>query len=119
VRRVLVLDDEDVVRQVIVEILLRAGYEVEGVDGPEAALERLEVDSFDCVVTDLIMPGLSGLEVLRRVKEHDPELPVVVVTGQGTDENLARAVDLGAAAVVVKPFTHAELREAVATALEG
>jgi CheY-like chemotaxis protein len=118
VKRVLVLDDEEVVRQLIAEILIRAGYAVEAVDVAAAALERLAAEPFDCVVTDLVMPGLSGLELLRRVREHDDRLPVVVVTGQGTDENLARAVELGATAVIVKPFTHAELRSAVASAVE-
>jgi len=116
--RVLVLDDEEVVRQLIAEILVRAGYVVEAVGEAAAALARLAAEQFDCVVTDLVMPGLSGLELLRRVREHDHGLPVVVVTGQGTDENLARAVELGATAVIVKPFTHAELRAAVAAALD-
>jgi len=118
VKRVLVLDDEEVVRKLIAEILVRAGYVVEAVDVEAAALERLAAEPFDCVVTDLVMPGLSGLELLRRVREHDDGLPVVVVTGQGTDENLARAIELGATAVIVKPFTHAELRAAVASAVE-
>jgi DNA-binding NtrC family response regulator len=114
---VLVLDDEDVVRELMVEILVRAGYEVRAEAAPEHALELVENREIDLVVTDLVMPSLSGLDVLERIKEARPELPVVVVTGVGTDENLARAEMLGAASVIIKPFTHAQLRDAVAAAL--
>lgn len=118
-KRVLVLDDEFVVRQLMVEILERAGYAVEAAARPLRALERLAQGAFDVLVTDLVMPELSGLDVLQRVREAAPGLPVVLVTGQGTDENLARAVELGAAAVLEKPFSHAQLREAVASVLAG
>jgi len=117
-KRVLVLDDEKIVRELIVEILERASYRVVAADEPGLALELLASDSFDLLVTDLVMPGLSGLAVLERAKALRPELPVVVVTGAGTDQNLATAVELGAAAAITKPFTHAELRDAVAAALE-
>jgi two-component system response regulator AtoC len=116
-KRVLVLDDERIVRELICEILARAGYHVVSAEKPEAALALVEADAFDLLVTDVVMPGLSGLDVLERVKAVRPELPVVVVTGAGTDQNLATAVERGAAAAITKPFTHAELREAVATAL--
>jgi two-component system response regulator AtoC len=118
-KRVLVLDDEFVVRQLMVEILERAGYAVEAAARPLGALEQVARGSFDVLVTDLVMPELSGLDVLRRVKEQAPGLPVVLVTGQGTEENLARAKELGAAAVLEKPFSHAQLRDAVASVLEG
>jgi CheY-like chemotaxis protein len=118
-KRVLVLDDERIVRELIVEILERAGYAVVSAEDAEAALQLVEANAFDLLVPDIVMPGLSGLEVLERVKSLRPELPVVVVTGAGTDQNLATAVERGAAAAITKPFTHAELREAVAAALEA
>ncbi len=117
--RVLVVDDEEVVRELIVEILERAGHDVAQAAVPAEALSLVEQDVFDVVVTDMVMPGLTGLEVLERMKVVRPSLPVVLVTGQGTQDNVDRAVELGAAVVILKPFTHAELREAVATALRS
>jgi DNA-binding NtrC family response regulator len=118
-KRVLVLDDERIVRELIVEILRRSGYEVVPAEDPEVALDLVATDAFDLLVTDVVMPGLSGLDVLERVRSLRPELPVVVVTGAGTYQTLATAVERGAAATITKPFTHAELREAVACALGG
>lgn len=116
-KRILVLDDERIVRELIVEILQRTGYQVVQAEDPEAALRLVRVDTFDLLVTDIVMPGLSGLEVLEQVRSSCPGLPVIVVTGAGTHQTLATAVERGAAATITKPFTHAELREAVANAL--
>jgi CheY-like chemotaxis protein len=116
-RRLLVVDDERVVRELMVEVLERAGYSVVACDRPDAALE-LAVDSFDLLVTDLVMPGLSGLELLERVRALRPGLPVIVATGARTDHDLTTAVELGATAALTKPFTHAQLRDAVTAALE-
>ena len=115
--RVLVLDDEQIVRDLIAEILERAGHEVERAALPLEALSLVEERAFDLFVTDMVMPELSGLEVLERVKRARPDLPVLLVTGQGTHDNVRLASELGAAAVILKPFSHAELRDAVATAL--
>ncbi len=118
-KRILVIDDEQVIRNLIVEILENAGYEVVGADTPELALEVLEArDDFSLVVSDIVMPGLSGLDLLEGVRMRRPSLPVVLVTGAGTYENLSRALTRGAAGLVTKPFTHGELQAAVADAIE-
>jgi len=116
--RILVIDDEEVIRMLVVEILESAGYEVVDADSAEEALGLLDHDEFDLVVSDVIMPGLSGLELLEAVREHRASLPVVLVTGAGTYETLSQALTRGAAGLVTKPFAHAELQEAVADALE-
>jgi CheY-like chemotaxis protein len=117
-RRLLVVDDERVVRELMVEVLERAGHSVVACDRPDAALELLAVDSFDLLLTDLAMPSLSGLELLERVRALRPGLPVIVATGAGTDHDLTTAVERGATAALTKPFTHAQLRDAVTAALE-
>ena len=115
---ILVVDDEQAVRELTVEILRQGGHRPHGVESVRAALELLEQKPFDLVVSDVAMPELTGFELLREVREHRPELPVVLMTGGSDDhERISRAVELGASALIFKPFSHAELNEAVAAAL--
>jgi putative two-component system response regulator len=118
VSRILVIDDEDVIRMLMLEILESAGHEVVGAETAERALGLLEESEFELIVSDVIMPGLSGLELLGAVRERRASLPVVLVTGAGTYETLSQALTRGAAGLVTKPFAHAELQTAVADALE-
>jgi putative two-component system response regulator len=118
VSRILVIDDEDVIRNLMLEILEVAGHEVVGAETAERALELLEESDFELVVSDVIMPGLSGLELLGSVRARRASLPVVLVTGAGTYDTLSQALTRGAAGLVTKPFAHAELQNAVADALE-
>src|SRR5204862_1254965 len=118
VSRVLVIDDEDVIRGLVVEILEAVGHEVTDARSAEAALALLETADFDLVVSDVVMPGLSGLELLERVRARRASLPVVLVTGAGTYDTLSQALTRGAAGLVPKPFAHAALQAAVEDALE-
>src|SRR4051794_18570545 len=116
--RILVIDDEDVIRMLVMEILESAGHDVTGADSAECALGLLEESDFDLVVSDVVMPGLSGLELLEAVRARRASLPVVLVTGAGTYDTLSQALTRGAAGLVTKPFAHAELQSAVTDALE-
>ena len=116
--RILVIDDEEVIRSLIVEILETAGHTATGAENAERALRLLDTVEFDLVVSDVVMPGLSGLELLEIVRSHRASLPVVLVTGAGTYDTLSQALTRGAAGLVTKPFAHAELQTAVADALE-
>jgi cyclic di-GMP phosphodiesterase len=116
--RVLVIDDENVVLMLVVEILESAGHEVIAAESAERALELLENGDFDLVVSDVVMPGLSGLELLEIVRQRRASLPIVLVTGAGTYDTLSQALTRGAAGLVTKPFAHADLRHAVAEALD-
>jgi putative two-component system response regulator len=119
VSRVLVIDDERIIRDLMVEILRLAGHDAVSADTAEAAVELLEErDDFELVVSDVVMPGLSGLELLEAVRARRASLPVVLVTGAGTYDTLSQALTRGAAGLVTKPFTHHELQDAVAHALE-
>jgi putative two-component system response regulator len=115
---VLVIDDEQIVRDLMVEILEEAGYEAESASTAERGLELLKEDSISLVVSDIVMPGLSGLELLEAVRLSRPSLPIVLVTGAGTFNNLSEAIARGADGLVMKPFSHAELERAVTTALD-
>jgi putative two-component system response regulator len=118
VSRVLVIDDETVIRMLVVEILESAGHEVIAAESAERALALLEAGSFDLVVSDVVMPGLSGLELLEIVQQRQASLPIVLVTGAGTYDTLSQALTRGAAGLVTKPFAHADLQNAVAEALD-
>jgi putative two-component system response regulator len=118
VSRILVIDDERVIRDLMCEILERAGHEVIGAETSDDALAHLEDTGIALVVSDIVMPGLTGLELLEEVRARRPSLPVILVTGAGTYENLSQAVTRGADGLVIKPFSHADLQNAVAAALE-
>jgi putative two-component system response regulator len=116
--RILVIDDEKVIRELMCEILERAGYDTIGAGTSAEALGLLADSEIVLVVSDIVMPGLTGLELLEEVRARRPSLPVILVTGAGTYENLSQAVTRGADGLVIKPFSHADLQNAVAAALE-
>ena len=117
--KILVVDDESVVRELSVEILRRGGYEPHGVPSAKHALELLDQESFDLVVSDVVMPEMTGVEFLYELRERRPELPVVLMTGGSKEpERTTNAVELGASGLLYKPFSHAELTAAVEKALE-
>jgi two-component system nitrogen regulation response regulator NtrX len=114
---VLVVDDEAGVRASLAGILGDEGYAVQAVESGEAALVALESHRFDLVLLDVWLPGQDGLEVLRRIRERDAELPVVVISGHGTIETAVKAVRLGAQDFVEKPLSLEKTLLAVRNAL--
>jgi len=115
--RILVIDDEAIVRNVMAEILESSGYEVAVAETAERGLELLDSCDPDILVSDILMPGLSGLELLDAVRARRASLPVVLVTGAGTYDILTKALAQGAAGLVTKPFSHTQLIDAVDEAL--
>ncbi len=116
--KILVIDDDAVVRDVIGEMLLLAGYEVVPAATAADALELFMDDEIRLVVSDIVMPEQSGLELLDAMRLHRPSLPIVLVTGENTRDNLSEALTRGADGLVAKPFSSAELQEAVEKALD-
>jgi CheY-like chemotaxis protein len=104
-RKVLVVDDDPVVGKSIDRILSSRGYAVISAAGGEEAMERLASEDYDVVYTDIRMPGMSGMEVARHIKESRPWLPVVIVTGYGNDANEAEARDIGVNGFLRKPLS--------------
>ena len=104
-RKVLVVDDDPVVGKSIDRILSSRGYAVISAAGGEEAMERLASEDYDVVYTDIKMPGMSGLEVARHIKESRPWLPVVIVTGYGNDANEAEANEIGVNGFLRKPLS--------------
>lgn len=117
--RILVVDDEQVVRELTVEILRRSGYRPHGVPSAQQALALLDQEQFDLVVSDVVMPEMTGVEFLYELRKRRLELPVLLMTGGSKEpERATRAVELGACSLLYKPFSHAELTAAVSAALE-
>ena len=116
--RVLVIDDEPVLAALMCETLERAGYETVGADDAERALALLEDESIGLIVSDIVMPRLTGIELLDTVQRVRPSVPVLLVTGVDSHANLASALDGGAAGLLAKPFTPRELVDAVDRARE-
>jgi DNA-binding NtrC family response regulator len=118
--KILVVDDEQVVRDLTVEILRRSGYLPQGVHSARRALELLEREPFDLVLSDVVMPEMTGVELLYELRARRHDLPVVLMTGGSPEpERTSNAVRVGASGLLYKPFSHEELRTAVAHALEG
>ena len=102
---VLVVDDERLARQVCVEVLKAVGFEIEVADSAARALQILESQHIDIVLSDVRMPGMSGVELLKIVKQKFPETDVVLVTGYGTIQDSVEAIKLGAYDYLTKPFS--------------
>jgi DNA-binding response OmpR family regulator len=117
--RILVIDDEPDVGDILNDLLARDGHTVVFCLDAESALARFAQEPFDLVITDLGMPGLSGWDVARLVKQRRPEMPVVMVTGWGDRIDPADAEGRGVDHVVAKPFKGDHMREVVAVALAG
>ena len=105
VKRVLVVDDDPVVGKSFDRVLAPKGYAVIHASNGEEALKRLESESYDMVYADIRMPGMDGIEVAKRIKASRPWLPVVIVTGYGTEDNEAKAWRLGVAEFLRKPLS--------------
>jgi two-component system response regulator PilR (NtrC family) len=112
-RRILIVDDEKYLRDMLRAFFEYQGFEVfEAADGIEAS-EKVREEPFDLVLTDLRMPGLDGLEVLKLVKSLSPETPVLVLTGYASPQSESTAIELGCDGFLSKPFTLEYLKSAV------
>ncbi|HET9887338.1 MAG TPA: sigma-54 dependent transcriptional regulator, partial [bacterium] len=106
---ILLVDDEDYVRDSLATLLERRGYLVRGAASAAEALQPHSLDGVDVVVTDLRMPGEDGLQLVRRLSEIDPSLPVIVLTGHGTVPSAVECMKSGAFEYVVKPVEPDEI----------
>ena len=117
-RRVLIADDEANMRWVLERALTKAGYEVETVEDGQLALDRALAERPDLVLVDLKMPKLDGLSVLRTLKEHYPDLLMVMMTAHGSTATVVEAMKAGAQDYLMKPFDIEELLITVSKAFE-
>jgi two-component system, NtrC family, response regulator AtoC len=116
-KQILVVDDEPNLRRVLSALLVRDDYDVATAEDGAQALEILNEHHIDMVITDLRMPKIDGMELLRRALAMDPELPVVIITAHGTVDNAVEALKTGAFDYITKPFDQTEVRTIVKKAL--
>ena len=116
--RILVVDDEKSMREVLDIFLKGEGYDVVVADGGKSAIEAANKDIFDLVLTDLKMPGINGVEVLKNIKSIAPNTIVVLITAFGSTESAIEAMKLGAYDYIQKPFKTDDIRLVVKNALE-
>lgn len=115
--RILVVDDEPTVCQSIKLALAGEGYDIDLAASGEEALRRSDLSGYDLILADMMMPGVSGLDLLKGIQTKDPAARVVIITGYPTEKAAAQSLRMGAVDFLPKPFTPAELRAAVARAL--
>jgi two-component system response regulator PilR (NtrC family) len=115
--KVLVVDDDDAIRDTLYE-LLSEQYACQTAETAEKAFARLEVDSYDVVLTDISMPGLSGLELLGHIRQKFPDTLVIMISGIGDKEHAQGLIKLGAFDFLLKPFSLEVVEKSVERAID-
>jgi excisionase family DNA binding protein len=115
--RILVVDDEPSIRDLLSKTLALAEYEVDLAPDGKTAIERMRIVPYDLLITDLKMPGIDGLTVIREGRRLRPDLPVIIITGYSTEASAIEAVNLGVSGYLTKPFRVPRVLAAAAKAL--
>ena len=115
--RVLVVDDEEGIRDLLSRTLALAEYDVETTSDGLSALDRLRNDGINLVIADLRMPGMDGLTLIREVKQINPQIPIIIITGYSTESSAIEAVNLGVSGYLTKPVGIPQVLAAAAKAL--
>jgi DNA-binding response OmpR family regulator len=115
--RILVVDDEASVRDMIAQSLSTRDYDVDSVEDGPTAVERLKAQNYDLLITDLKMPGMDGLSVIRAARQQSAELPIIIITGFSTEASAIEAINLGVCGYLTKPFRMPRVIQIAARAL--
>jgi DNA-binding NtrC family response regulator len=112
----LIVDDDNNIRETLHD-LLKDSHECHTADRAEQALSYLEFETYDVVLTDIAMPGLTGREILKRIQEAHPTTPVIVISGNSEAEAAKELLDMGAFAFIAKPFKLEDVESTVVRAI--
>jgi excisionase family DNA binding protein len=115
--RVLVVDDEASIRDLLAKTLALAEYDVDVAPDGRSALDRMRMYPYDLLIADLKMPGMDGLSVIREAKRYKTDLPVIVITGFSTESSAIEAINLGVSGYLTKPFRVPEVLKQAEKAL--
>jgi excisionase family DNA binding protein len=115
--RILVVDDEASIRELLAKTLALADYEVDLAPDGRTALDRMRIIPYDLLITDLRMPGVDGLTVIREARRLKADIPVIIVTGYSTESSAIEAINLGVQGYLTKPFRVPRVLAAAAKAL--
>jgi DNA-binding NtrC family response regulator len=116
--RILLIDDEAIALSNLSHVLEREGYDVTACKDGESGLAEMQSTEFDLVLTDIRMPGIDGMDVLRHIRESTPDVPVIMITGHASLDSAVDAMKAGAYHYIAKPFRLDEAREVVRSALD-
>ncbi|MBI5643165.1 MAG: sigma-54-dependent Fis family transcriptional regulator [Deltaproteobacteria bacterium] len=116
--KILITDDDVDLRELLTEAVKNWGYTVSVAKEGEEALRKLRMERYDIVITDLMMPGMDGLALLKKIKELDREILVIIITGYATIETAVKAIESGAYDYIAKPFRLDELMIVIKNACE-
>jgi two-component system nitrogen regulation response regulator GlnG len=113
---ILIVDDDDAIRAILYEVLSEK-YECHTASTADEALQYLEVEDYDAILTDLKMPGLDGVSLLKQVQLRDLDTPVIFISGKSGEADSARVIELGAFAYLTKPFQLDEVEKTIERAV--
>jgi len=105
IRKILVVDDEISLRMVLIKALEKSGYHCKEAEDAEKAIILIESEPFDLIISDISMPGMDGIELLKKIKLHHPEIDFIIMTGYASDYSYVEIMDAGASDYMTKPFS--------------
>jgi FixJ family two-component response regulator len=114
-----IIDDEELVRESVQRLLKMAGYPVVAFASAEEFLKSSRLEEFRCVIADIRMPGMSGLDLQSRLNAEDYQIPIIFITAHGDEKMRVRAMRDGAVAFLAKPFDNSVLLDRVRVCLKG
>jgi DNA-binding NtrC family response regulator len=115
---ILLVDDEQPIREALLLLLKNADYRITGCGSGQEAIQHLETEQFDIVVTDLFLPDITGIDILKKAKQLSPAIEVILITGHASAETAVRAMKEGAFDYITKPLNIEELRVIITKAIE-
>lgn len=115
--KLLIVEDEDTLCESLKRVFTKEGYETDIADSAEAAFDLLKDKTYDLIITDIILPGISGIELLSRYKKQNPGQKVVIMTAYASMETAVEALKAGACDFIIKPIMHDEMKRVVKKAL--
>ncbi len=116
--RLLIVEDEDTLCESLQRVFTRDGYEVDRAGSAEDALRLLENKTYDLIITDIILPGVSGVELIKQYRKKNPSQKVIVITAYASLVTATESIKAGASDYIIKPLMHDEMRRAVRKALD-
>lgn len=116
--RLLIVEDEDTLCQSLQRVFTKEGYEVDRAESAEAAFKLLEQKTYDLIITDIILPGISGIELLTRYRKQNPSQKVIIITAYASMATAIESIKAGASDFIIKPLIHDEMKRAVRKVLD-
>ena len=116
--RIIIVDDDPLIRDSLFELLRQEGYSADTAAGPREVLDKFAQSHYDLLIADIKMPEMSGIELLKRVKNKHPDCAVIIITGYGSIQNAVEAMKEGAVDYITKPIQDAEIKVRIENILE-